>query len=199
MAGALVAILAACGVGGEPPELPSPAATVPSTPTETAPTDAAEEPTDATGAASGSKGDKPAEITKAHAQQVMDDIDGHLQEVAEDVRAREGFGEGFLARMDALYADTTIDAQIRDWRDIGVGGIRKNPGAPTTKVLKLIDGRQGCMFATAQRSFDEVFTKQLDVDQPYYLVLGSAKTKRFNDSGWQLYYDSFANKPEDPC
>ncbi|MGH3666049.1 MAG: hypothetical protein ACRDU8_08185 [Egibacteraceae bacterium] len=198
VATALVALLAACS--GEAAEPAPPAATLPTEPGDTA--TATEPATESTQTTDETDGDQGTALGKREVQDVMDDLDRQFAAMARTAARSKQLNEQFVAYLGAIYAKPAFRPQFDAWRELR-GDLRGRPGAPRTQVRKILERSRECVYFTADRSFDEVFTRDLTLVQPSYLALGPNKRpNRRNPTDWQLYLDTaYPNDdpPEDVC
>jgi hypothetical protein len=94
-----------------------------------------------------------------------------------------------------------VAEDIQDLDILGMESIRDEPEPPEAEVVEVISQSQDCVFFTAERSFESLFTDDSvyePFDEPYYVVFLRNEDDRVNPTPWVIARSS-PELEDDPC
>ena len=129
----------------------------------------------------------------------MDDLDVTLGEIYREVKATRETGEAYELGMRKVYSPYAAGVQSRDFREaIGVRGLARKPGNPTTEVLEIRESGPDCVYFTAERHLNPLLRRPIDPVQPYFLALERGTPGAINPTAWVLAMEAFYREGAPP-
>ena len=149
---------------------------------------------------------KPATITVAYADAVMDELDRVLSDAIREFVANNGPTKSFDDKLNAVYDEPSLENARSVYGDAAVDGMhryRRPPGDVTTTVKELLKVEEGCVVAQVERTFSATLVSPIPRSKATSFI-GLEPTDEggdpadLNSTPWSIVFDGDVLEGEEP-
>jgi hypothetical protein len=141
----------------------------------------------------------PDEIDTPYLQAVIDDLDAALASVYQEVAESRELGEAYEVAMREVFTEHAASQQSDEFREVlGVKGVARRPGPPSTEVLEIFEAGPDCVYFSAERDLEPLFARKINAVQPYYLALERGTPTDRNPTAWLIAFDTYFRSGDAP-
>lgn len=142
----------------------------------------------------------PEDIDVEYVQAVMDEIDDVILATAIVIGESGSVNDANVRElMFSAYTEADGETHLQGFENIGIENIKDDPQAPETTNIELLEKGEDCLFLTANRTFQPLFSNEANYEpvQPYYLRLLRREPGDLNPTTWQIDFDTYFPSSED--
>jgi hypothetical protein len=149
---------------------------------------------------------KPATVTVAYADAVMDELDRVLSDAIREFVAADGPTKSFDDKLNAVYDEPSLENARSAYGKFAVDGadeFKKPPGEVATTVREVLKSESGCIVLAVERDFGPVFASpRPDSRNSGYVALeptdGDGDPEHLNRTAWSVVFDGNVLEGEEP-